>query len=176
MKDTITFDTYTKVETYLNDKNDVYRYKFYAANCDPDKVDEVDSIDNKDVSKNVATWVYLMTINPQKHEEINGMRMKEVLADITTEDWVHITTLIDLAEVLPTTFIAIFQYLCKDEISIENIKNMDHRKPMEHVAFFLQNYKRLIDYSHIYSLNATSKKMKNKIRMIMNNIHLLPPR
>lgn len=172
-ENTITFDTYTKVETYLFDKNDVYRYKFYAANCDPNKMDEVDSMDNDTINKNVALWGNLMTINPTQHESIEGIKLKKILSEITTQDWVHITTLIDNADKLPSTYMAIFQYLCKNEIDIDKVKELDHRKPMEHISFFLQNYNKLMNYSLIYSHPQASKNLKSQMEMLMENLHRL---
>lgn len=163
----LTFEDYVKVSIHLGDKNQAYTQAFCIADGDPDAIPKNFELSDNEVNKRLTEWSEFFNVKPQYHKEIQGYEVK-TFDDLSVENWMMITQLIDSAEHSEQTFIPVLKILFKDDLDIEIIKGLHFKKCVETVSFFLSNSQNAMAYtltfSHPNLRKAIRKRMIEKIK------------
>jgi hypothetical protein len=136
MQEVITFQDYVKIQIFLKDKNSAYQYCFFAAGCDVTKMSEVYTLDEKVIKQNVDYWIPTRYAVAKHYDEIGGAKVRKCF-ELTTEEWMNLSNIIENSEHVEQSFYSIISVLTG--LDIVTVQSLPYLEPANEVCFFFQN-------------------------------------
>lgn len=161
----LTFEDYIKILIHLEDKNTAYQQQFMIADCNPSDIENNYMLEDEVVEERIKQWSEALNVESKWNETIDGHSLRG-LDELTVETWMTIVGYMKMGDSQFQAYIPILHLLFKDKLSLDEVKQMNHRECMENISFFLHNWMNYMASTKLYFhlLKTMGKKEMKKIQ------------
>jgi hypothetical protein len=171
----LTLEDWINLIIHLKDKNNLYINRLFAADCDIDKMVDIDKLSDDEINDRLEKWSVIYNnikdggqwINELSWNDGSVKKLKGVF-DITTEDWIRITDYLDNSDHIELVIPYIIQALLVEKIEWKEIINQKCWAEMVNISgFFLQKVDVLQIFIQMYL--ELEPEIMESLKWLMNN-------